>query len=48
MKELGGKKARPVWLHPRPPRGLLRLITRTAVESALDVAEERIYAPGLR
>ena len=48
VKELGGKKARPVWLRPRPPRGLLRFITRSAVESALDVAEERILAPGLR
>jgi signal peptide peptidase SppA len=48
VKELGGKKARPVWLHPRRPRGLLRFITRTAVESALDLAEERIYALSLR
>ena len=48
VKELGGKKARPVWLRPRPPRGLLRFITRSAVESALDVAEERMFVPGLR
>jgi signal peptide peptidase SppA len=48
VKELGGKKARPVWLRPRPPRGLLRFITRSAVESALDLAEERVLLPGLR
>ena len=48
VKELGGKKAKPVWLRPRPPRGLWRFITRSAVESALDIAEQRLLAPNLR
>ena len=42
VKELGGPKARPVWLRPRRPRGLLRFILRGAAEAALDVAEERL------
>ena len=41
VKNLGGKKAKAVWLKPRPPRGLMRLIFRSAAEAALDVAEER-------
>jgi signal peptide peptidase SppA len=48
VKQLGGPKAKAVWLRPRPPRGLLRLFTRSAVESALDIAEERLFAPNLR
>jgi ClpP class serine protease len=48
VKELGGDKAKPYWLRPRRPRGLLRLITRGAVESLLDVAEEKIMTPRLR
>ncbi len=45
VKELGGKKAKPVWLRPKPPRGILRFITRGAMESALEIAEERLMAP---
>ncbi|MDE2458217.1 MAG: S49 family peptidase [Rhodospirillales bacterium] len=41
VKQLGGKKAKAIWLKPRPPRGLLRLIFRNAAEAVLDVAEER-------
>jgi signal peptide peptidase SppA len=48
VKALGGEKARPVWLKPRPPRGLMRFIFRNAAEAALDVAEERTAAPSLR
>jgi signal peptide peptidase SppA len=48
VKELGGKKARPIWLRPKPPRGIMRFLTRGAVESALDIAEERLNAPTLR
>lgn len=48
VKELGGEKAKAVWLRPRPPRGLLRLILRNAAEATLDVAEERAATPILR
>lgn len=48
VKELGGSKAKAVWLRPRPPRGLLRFITRGAMEAALDAAQERFAAPRLR
>jgi signal peptide peptidase SppA len=48
VKELGGEKAKAVWLRPKPPRGIMRFITRGAVESALEIAEERLLAPGLR
>jgi signal peptide peptidase SppA len=48
VKELGGAKAKPVWLKPKRPRGLLRFFMQSAVESALDVAEERSAAPQLR
>ena len=48
IREIGGKKARPIWLRPKAPRGLMRFITRSAVESALDIAEERLMGPVLR
>jgi signal peptide peptidase SppA len=48
VKELGGTKARPVWLKPKRSRGLLRFFTQSAVESALDIAEERAAGPQLR
>ena len=48
VKELGGEKAKPVWLRPRRPRGLLRLLTQSAVEAALDTAELRLAALHLR
>ncbi len=42
VKELGGPKAKPHWLRPRRPRGLMRLLTQSTVESALDTAEQRL------
>jgi signal peptide peptidase SppA len=48
VKELGGAKAKPNWLRAKRPRGLLRLITRSAVEAAIEVAEERLTTPALR
>jgi len=44
VKQLGGERAKPVWFRPKPPRGLLRLITRTTVETAFDLAEARAAA----
>jgi signal peptide peptidase SppA len=48
VKELAGKRARAVILKPKQPRNLLRLITRTAIEVTLDVAEERSHSITLR
>jgi signal peptide peptidase SppA len=48
VKELGGDKAKPLYLRAKRPRGLLRLITRSAVESVLDIAEEKLTTPTLR
>jgi len=48
VKSLGGEKAKPVYCKPKKPRGLLRLITRSSVESVLDAVEARISSPGLR
>lgn len=48
VKDLGGDKARPVWIKPRPPKGLLRLLLRNATETALDVVEERAATPLLK
>ena len=44
VKQIGGKNARPVWLRPKPPRGLMRLLSRGVAEAALDTAEERLRA----
>ena len=48
IKEIAGPKARPLWLRPKRPRGLLRLLTRTAAQTLLEVAEERLVTPRLR
>jgi signal peptide peptidase SppA len=48
VKQLGGDDAKPVWLKPKRPRGLMRLITRGAVDSLLDAAEQRLVTPNLR
>ena len=48
VREIGGARARPVWLRPKAPRGLLRLLSRGAVEAALDLAEERLALQSLR
>jgi signal peptide peptidase SppA len=42
VKELGGTKAKPAWLRPRPPRGLLGLLLRGGAEALLDAAEARM------
>jgi ClpP class serine protease len=41
VKELAGKRGRAVMFKPKQQRNLLRLITRTAIEMTLDIAEER-------
>lgn len=48
VAELGGKKAKPVWLRPKRARGLMRLISRGTVEALLDIAEDRLVTPRLR
>jgi signal peptide peptidase SppA len=48
VKEVGGAKAKADWLRPRRPRGLLRLVTQSAVNAALDAAEERVSAPQIK
>jgi len=48
IKELGGAKTKPLWLRPRRPRSLMRLLTQSAVESAMDAAEQRLSAPQIR
>ncbi len=47
VKELGGPKARPAMLKPSRPRGLLRFFMQSAVDGALNAAEERAAAPRL-
>ena len=48
VKDLGGPRTKPLWLRPRRPRGLLRLFTQSAVNSALDAAEQRLSGPRLK
>lgn len=48
VKELGGDKAKPAWIKPRPSKGLLRLLLRNATSAALDVVEERAATPLLK
>jgi signal peptide peptidase SppA len=48
VKQLGGDKAKAVYCKPKKPRGLTRLLTRSAVESLLDAVEARIAVPGLK
>lgn len=45
VKQLGGEKAKPVWIKPKASKGLLRLLLRNATEVALDVAQERAATP---
>ena len=47
VAELGGEKARPRVLRPRPP-GLLHRLPLLAIEAAVDVAEDRAARPALR
>jgi signal peptide peptidase SppA len=39
LREIGGTRAKSVWLRPKRARGLLRLLGRGASEAALDIAE---------
>jgi hypothetical protein len=39
VRELGGAKAKALWLRPKRGRSLLRLLGRGATEAAADVAE---------
>ncbi len=48
VKQLGGKNAKPLWVRPKPPRGIMRFITRGAMEAAMEAAEERLSGPRLR
>ncbi len=48
VKELGGEKAKPVWVRPKGRRGILRFISGSLVVAAMDIAEERLAAPRLR
>lgn len=48
VKELGGDKAKAIWLRPKRPRGLVRLFTGSAVEIMLDAAEQKLMTPTLR
>ena len=48
VKTLGGEKAKAAWFKPRKPRGLMRLLTRSAVRAALEIAEERTLSLTLR
>lgn len=48
VAEIGGPRARPLIIAPRRPRALARLLTRTAVQTLADDAEERLFWPQLR
>jgi signal peptide peptidase SppA len=48
VKAIGGQDAKPAYLKPKRTRGLLRLVTKTAIESALDIAETKLLTPTLR
>jgi signal peptide peptidase SppA len=48
VKDLGGAQAKAVWLRAKRPRGLMRLISRSAAEALLDTAEDRLITPNLR
>jgi signal peptide peptidase SppA len=48
VKELGGEKARPVWLRPKPPGGLLPRLLRGGAETLLDVLENRSQTTSLK
>ena len=41
VRSWGGTKARPLWLRPRKPRGLLRLMGRSAIEMATELTDAR-------
>jgi ClpP class serine protease len=48
VKDLAGGKAKAVYLKPKRQRGLLRLVMGGAMESAFDIAEQKLLTPTLR
>ncbi len=48
VRKIAGERARPAFLEPRKPRGLLRFLGRSAVAAAFDMADERLRGPQLR
>jgi signal peptide peptidase SppA len=48
VKDLAGGKAKAVYLKPKRQRGLLRLDMGGAMESAFDIAEQKLLTPTLR
>ena len=48
VREIGGARAKPLMIEAKRPKGLIRLLGRSAVESMVDVAEEHLKGPSLR
>jgi signal peptide peptidase SppA len=48
VKDLGGAKAKPAYLKPKRSRSLIRLVTGTAIEAAMDIAEQKLLTPTIR
>ncbi|HQT66885.1 MAG: signal peptidase [Rhodospirillales bacterium 20-60-12] len=48
VKDIAGPKARAMSIEPKRPRGLFRLLSRSAIEAALDIADERHFVPLLK
>lgn len=48
VQEIGGQRAKPVMIEAKRPRGLMRLVGRSAIESIADIAEERLMDPRVR
>jgi ClpP class serine protease len=48
VREMGGPKAKPLWLRPKRGRSLLRLLGRGATEAVADVAEMWRESRGFR
>jgi len=48
VTELGGEKARAVYLKPKNPRGVWRFLTGGAAEALVDIVERKLFTPTLR
>ena len=48
VRDMGGKRARPILIEPKRSRGIMRLMGRSVAEAIADVAEERLMRPGMR
>lgn len=48
VRSIGGKRAKPTIIEPKRARGLMRFMSRSAIEAAFDVAEDRLLTPRLR